>query len=32
VFKKKEAVSKREGKRFKAQLIEKGYSQRHGID
>lgn len=32
VFKKKEAVSKREGEQFKARLMAKGYSQRHGID
>uniref|UniRef100_A0A2N9G8M7 CCHC-type domain-containing protein n=1 Tax=Fagus sylvatica TaxID=28930 RepID=A0A2N9G8M7_FAGSY len=32
VFKKKEAVSEKEGERFKARLVAKRYSQRHGID
>jgi hypothetical protein len=32
VFKRKEAVSEKEGERFKAQLVAKGYSQRRGID
>ena len=32
VFKKKEAVSEKEGEQFKARLVAKGYSQRHGID
>jgi hypothetical protein len=32
VFKKKEAVSKKERERFKARLVAKGYSQRHVID
>ena len=32
MFKKKEAVSKKEGERFKARLVAKRYSQRHGID
>ena len=32
MFKKKEAVSEKEGEQFKARLVAKGYSQRHGID
>ena len=32
MFKKKEAVSEKEGERFKSQLVAKGYSQRHGIE
>ena len=32
VFKKKEAVSEKEGKRFKARLVAKVYSQRKGVD
>ena len=32
VYKKKEAVSKNEGEKFKAHLVAKGYSQKHGVD
>ena len=32
VFRKKEAISEKEGEQFKARLVGKGYSQRHGID
>ena len=32
VYKKKEAVSKNEGKKFKASLVARGYSQKHGAD
>ena len=32
VYKRKEAVSKKEGEKFKARLVAKGYSQKHGID
>ena len=32
VFRKKEAISEKEGEQFKARLVAKGYSQRHGID
>uniref|UniRef100_A0A2N9HJ44 Integrase catalytic domain-containing protein n=1 Tax=Fagus sylvatica TaxID=28930 RepID=A0A2N9HJ44_FAGSY len=32
VFKKKEAVSEKEGERFKTRLVAKGYLQRHRID
>jgi hypothetical protein len=32
VFKKKEAVSKKEEEIFKTRLVANGYSQRHGID
>ena len=32
VYKKKEAVSKKEGENFKARLVTKGYSQKHGVD
>ena len=32
VYKKKEAVSENEGEKFKARLVEKGYSQNHGVD
>ena len=31
IFRKKEALSKKEGKKFKARLVAKGYSQRDGI-
>ena len=31
IFRKKEAFSKKEGEKFKAQLVAKGYSQREGI-
>ena len=32
VYKKKEAVSEKEGEKFKALLVAKGYSQKHGVD
>ena len=32
VYKKRPAVSKKEGKKFKARLVAKGYSQQKGID
>ncbi|KAL0364108.1 UNVERIFIED_CONTAM: Retrovirus-related Pol polyprotein from transposon TNT 1-94 [Sesamum angustifolium] len=32
VYKKKLTVSEKEGKKFKAQLVAKGYSQQKGID
>ena len=32
VFKKKEAVSEKGGKKFKARLVAKGYSQQKGVD
>ena len=32
IFHKKEALSKKEGEKFKAQLVAKGYSQREGND
>ena len=32
VYKKKEAISENEGENFKARLIAKGYSQKHGVD
>ena len=32
IFRKKEALSEKEGEKFKAQLVAKGYSQREGID
>ena len=32
IFRKKEALSKKEGEKFKARLVAKGYSQREGID
>ena len=32
VFRKKDAILEKEGERFKAKLVAKGYSQRHGSD
>ena len=32
VYKKKEVVSENEGENFKAHLVAKGYSQKHGVD
>ena len=32
VYKKKEAVSEKEGENVKARLVAKGYSQKHGVD
>ncbi|RVX19433.1 Retrovirus-related Pol polyprotein from transposon TNT 1-94 [Vitis vinifera] len=32
VYKKKEAVSKKDGEKFKARLVAKGYSRRKGVD
>ena len=32
VYKKKEEVSENEGEKFKAFLVAKGYSQKHGVD
>ena len=32
VYKKKEVVSEKDGKKFKARLVAKGYSQRKGVD
>ena len=32
VYKKKEVVSEKEGEKFKAHLVEKGYSHKHGVD
>ena len=32
IFRKKEVLSEKEGEKFKAQLVAKGYSQREGID
>ena len=32
MYKKKEAVSNKEGEKFKARLVEKGYSQKHGVE
>ena len=32
MFRKNEAVSEKEGEWFKARLVTKGYSQRHGSD
>ena len=32
VYKKKEAISKKQGEQFKARLVAKGYSQRKGAD
>ena len=31
-YKKKESVSKKEGEKFKARLVEKGYSHKKGVD
>ena len=32
VYKKKEAISKKQGEQFKIRLVAKGYSQKKGID
>ena len=32
VYKKKEAISEKQGEQFKARLVAKGYSQRKGVD
>ena len=32
VYKKKKTILKKEGEKFKAHLVEKGYSQRKGVD